>query len=546
MKVKFYASKAVCALVLTIFLHNCSKLDTTQQGADVLEVDNINTFETYLDVETYQGIFGSYPGAALNNPLDTTLLRKNENHALGWINEPNFAETKSSISLQLKPVFYPYYFGGAGDTIRNGIPGPTTGPVSINAGLDSVFLCLSYRGSLGDTSLGNIPQTFEVREINDVDGDFFAKPDSVYQANGVIDVKPTILGSASITNQQIQNYFVFRKGSGLKDSVRNQIRIKLDISGANNIIRQIYNADTTSTATNNWLRDDSVFRKKFAGFQITASGSASNTMYYVNLADVNTNLEFHFRKTKLGSGAIDTLVDYFYFYAQPVGESKVSASINNIARTYKPAITSAAASTVNQPFVSIGATPGTYARLKIPGLSTLSNRVVHRAYIIAEQDDAGAPTNPFLALQVPRYLYIDLKQPTASTPQQFKPLYFDLSNQAYNPDIETAFFPTGGVNFNVFNAGAFLQNNASGNYNKYEINITRYVQNILSKGLFNHEIRMFAPYSIQYSQYRFYGREGSIVFPYSNELVGGSVRLAGGGNPANNKKMRLRIIYSNL
>jgi hypothetical protein len=538
---KFYSTRAVLALLCICLLSNCTKLDTTQQGADVLEVDNINTFADTLEVITEQGIFGTYPGSSLSNPTDSAFLRKNENHVIGHITDAGFANTNARIFLQLKPQFFPYYFGNAGDTTRFGTPGPGSGPVSLNARLDSVFLCLSYRAAYGDTSITNMDQTFEVREINDIDGAFVSKTDSIYPLDSTADVKSPILGSATINNKTIQQYFYFKKGSGLKDSIRNQIRIKLSLTAGNNLMQRLYNGDSTTNPTNNRFYSDSTFRRQLAGFEVAVNGAAGNTLYYVNLADVNTNLEFHYKKTRAGTGVLDTTVEYMYFYPQNIGNIKTSSSINNVVRTYKPAVLSNLAIS-NTQHIYIGSSQATFAKVKIPALATLSNRIVHRAYLIAEQDDMPAPINPFFDY-VPRFLYIDLKEPTAS---RYKPLYFDLSNQTYNPDDATQFFPRGGVNFNVFNAGAAKVTNASGNYTRYEIEVTRYVQNIVSKGLFNHEMRMYAPYTIQYGQYGFFGSAGApINFPYGNPLAYGSVKLGGGAN-GNGKKMRLRVIYSKL
>jgi hypothetical protein len=354
-----------------------------------------------------------------------------------------------------------------------------------------------------------------------------------------------LLGSAVINNDNINKYFRFNKGNGVKDSIKNQIRIKLSLTAGNNLLQKIYNSDSSASATFNVFRSDTIFRDKVRGFEVSVSGAPGNTLYYVNLADANTTLEFHYKKTKAGSGVLDTAVDYMYFYPQNIGDAKTSSSINKIARTYNSAVVTNLASS-NTQHIYMGSTQSTFAKIKIPALTTLSNRIVHRAYLIAEQDDMPAPINPFFDY-VPRFLYIDLKVPTTTGPIVHKPLYYDLSSQSYDPDDATQFFPRGGVNFNVFNAGAAKVTNSSGSFTRYEIEITRYVQNIISKGLFNHEMRMYAPYTIQYGQYGFFGSEagGIIRFPYANPLAYGSVKLGGGAN-TNGKKMRLRIIYSKL
>ncbi|MBK7122368.1 MAG: DUF4270 family protein [Chitinophagaceae bacterium] len=125
--------KRILPLAITAFIlfsvigFNCTKLDTTDLGSDLLPaVDNVNTFDTILSINSTQGFFN-----------DSSYISKYDDYAVGSIsNDPLFGLTQASIFMQLKPPFYRFYFGDPGDTI---------------VGLDSIVLCLKYRGFYGDS-----------------------------------------------------------------------------------------------------------------------------------------------------------------------------------------------------------------------------------------------------------------------------------------------------------------------------------------------------------------------------------------------------------
>ncbi|HQW85045.1 MAG TPA: hypothetical protein PK987_11305, partial [Ferruginibacter sp.] len=83
-----------------------------------------------------------------------------------------------------------------------------------------------------------------------------------------------------------------------------------------------------------------------------------------------------------------------------------------------------------------------------------------------------------------------------------------------------------------------------GNANKYyNFNISRYVQQIVTKHYPNYPMRLYAPYEVYYPQL------GNATYPatklqYGNKLAAGRVKIGSGSNA--NYKMYLRIIYSNL
>ncbi len=484
--------------LLSSFLLSCNKLDTTDVGSDLIPtVDNIHTFDTVLTVNATQGIFD-----------DTTSVGRSQNHVLGNIsNDPLFGTTRANIYFQLKPTFFPYYFGSPKDTIN-----PAFDP---KTGFDSVVLCLSFKGFWGDSAL---PQQFIVKEVTDENfRDSVNKSRSVkYQPN-----TGAVLGTTMVDIRQMPNWIKF---TGRKDSVRNQIRIKLSDAFANSI----FNCDTTAPSGN--FRTDSLFRKFLNGFAVEA-GNMGNALMYCNLDDAATSLEVYYRRKN--GGAVDTAFSSFRLNAiTNLTAILPSATANNVVRNRA----GFPVSNPSQDEIYLQTSPGTYADLTIPALSTLSNRIVHRAELIVEQ----IPTDPIMdnIFKAPTQLYIDLKDTTVDA--RWKPIYFDLDpNVLYNPDAASGFFPSRGINFNYFGGFVRTKKDQFNNFiTYYNFNITRYVQKIVTTGLHNYPLRLYAPYELFYPQY------SAFTLGYNNSLAFGRIKVGSGTNA--NYKMRLRIIYSKL
>jgi WD40 repeat protein len=182
--------------------------------------------------------------------------------------------------------------------------------------------------------------------------------------------------------------------------------------------------------------------------------------------------------------------------------------------------------------------PGTYASLSIPGLDTFknTNRIIHRAELIIEQ----VPTDPIndVTFAPPNYLYLDLKDTGTSVPVRYKPIYLDLNtSEFYDPDNSLGFYPTT-VDFSYF--GGFIRKKTgpgSSFINYYDINISRYIQQLVKNHGTNYKFRLFPAYSIHYPQYFAYR-------DYYNSIAYGRVKVGSGSNTA--YPMRLRIIYSKL
>ena len=516
------AASSAAFLLIAIGI-SCTKLDTTTLGSDLITVDNVNTFADTLTVNATQGIFN-----------DSTILQKSDNHAVGLITtDVLFGRTDARIYVQFKPTNYPFYFGNAGDTVKNSsfVGG------SPNAGFDSAFICLSYKGAWGDTSAnGNIQQTFEVRAINDIG--FRSKPDTIRQLGSLPpNVVSNLLGSAVITPQVIAKKIIFGKGI-FKDSVINQIRIKLTADGATFAAALFNGQDTSAAGINNGFRNDSIYRSKYNGFEIRVTNGSGNTLYYVNLAETKSRLEFHYRKTK--NGVKDTLVQSFQMYSTKTGSTAASSSMNYIKRDYSTGNLPAINTPTNNVFIQTA--PGTFANLNIPGLTGYSNRIVHRAFLIIEQTPEISPSDNIYT--PPPYLYLDLKD---TVPQRYKPVYFDLTNAIpYNPDVTTVNglyhpFPFGNVDIALFGGVALKRFEPAGNvFYRYEINLTRYVQHIVTNGYKNYDLRLYAPFNYIYPQYL--GIQ--YIIPFYNPIALGRVRVGTGLNP--NHKMRMVVVYSKV
>ena len=513
------AASSAAFLLIAIGI-GCTKLDTTTLGADLVTVDNVNTFADTLTVNATQGIFN-----------DSTILQKGDNHSIGVITtDPLFGKTDARIYVQFKPTFYPFYFGNAGDT--------TKFDPNNKAGFDSAFVCLSYKGAWGDTSVaGNIPQTFEVRAIND--DEFRLNTDTIRQLGSTPPmVDNNLLGSAVITPQIIAQKIILATG---RDSVTNQIRIKFTGSGADFAASLFNSQDTIPTSSNNGFLNDSLFRKKYNGFEIKVTNGMGNTLYYVNLAESKSRFEFHFHKTK--NGVRDTVVQSFQMYTTRAGIIAASSSFNFIKRDYSSVTLPLPNISTNNVFLQTS--PGTFANLTIPGLTGYTNRIVHRAFLIIEQTpDNPATDNIYTA---PPYLYLDLKDTTVVSPQRYKPVYFDLTSAvSYNPDVISVNglyhpFPLGNVDVATFGGGALKRFEPAGNiFYRYEINLTRYVQHIVTNGYKNYDLRLYSPFNYYYPQYL--GTQH--IIPFYNPIALGRVRV--GTGLSTNHKMKLVVIYSKV
>ncbi len=495
---------------LVLLAWGCTKIDTTSIGSDLIpEVDNVNTFADTLEIITTQGVFdGIY--------RDTTKLSKSEEPVLGMIEnsaDPMMGGTKADLYLQFKPPFYPYYIGRQ--------------PKDTIVEADSVVLCLSYKSFYGDSTTPVQLQVYRVSE------DASLAWDSVIVGGGVstymqgnINFAPLVEEPLSnVVNVDIRRMKDTVKISAAKDPVINQIRIKL----SNTFRDQLFSRDSVRNSIKNAFIADSVFRLFNNGFAIKAQGGKA--LMYLNLLEDNTRLELHYKKKN--GGPVDTTYSVFYYNSGLQGESIRPGSVaNNIVRTRN-------ALPVGDQELYLQTTPGTFANLYIPGLSTMPNRIIHRAEIQIEQIPDPVLDKIFTE---PNYLYLDLVDTGAT---KWKSIYFDLNpNTFYDPDFKTKlvpFYPANGeVDFSYFGGFAREKTDAMGERTYYTLNITRHVQQIVTRRTNNYKFRLFPAHSFTYPQH------AAVQIPYRNAIAYGRVKIGGGANTNPQYRMKVRVIYSNI
>lgn len=489
----FLASKTTFAFFL-LLSWGCTKIDTTTLGTDLIPaVDNVTTFADTLLINGTQGI-------ALD---DTTRISRTDFHPLGSItNDPIFGTTNADLYLQVKPSFFPFYFGSIGDTITS---------------FDSAVLCLSFKSYFGD-SLKR--QTLTVYKLNNFTSNFV---DSSYRLNFTPDqpVVSTPLGTAMVLPTEVTRYTYF-KGSK-KDSINNQVRIPLSQAFLNELTA------TRDSSAGGRYHSDSLFIDQLKGLYIKAEGGEGNGLFYISLADAATRLEIHYKKK--GISGIDTSFTPFYFSTGV--NTKVSAQATLLVRNRAGAEISSPATNS----LYIQTTPGAYANLSIPALSALPNSIIHRAEIVVEQIPSADPVDR--AMLPPAYLYLDLLNDTSAT-NKFKPVYYDLNpSGVYNPDNLGSVYNLlvgGGIDYNYY--GGYARVKGGGLFPRYyyTFNVSRHVQHIVTNGVSNYNFRLSAPFQLSYFGY---------VFPYKNYLADGRIKI-GDGNNTNGYKMYMRVVYSKI
>jgi len=78
----------------------------------------------------------------------------------------------------------------------------------------------------------------------------------------------------------------------------------------------------------------------------------------------------------------------------------------------------------------------------------------------------------------------------------------------------------------------------------YNLNITRYIQQLVTKQTPNYQMRLYSPQSVSYPQY--VTPPTSPLIQYDNTIAYGRIKIGGGNHPNPNYRMKLRIIYSNI
>lgn len=477
--------KVFASLYFILLLTNCTKIKTTDIGLELIPlVDNVTTFDTSLEVigNSYIIPDSLLPRLGRNASADQGIF------LLGHISDdPLFGKTTASIFIQLKPEFYPFRFENVTDSLY----------------LDSAVLGLKWVRTYGDT---NAVQKVSVhRLITDL------KSDSAYKTN-VSAVYGEELGSATFIPSTLNDSIALRE-----KKLTSQLRIKMNNSFAQTLLVD----DTSSTGR---YKSDSLFNLFLKGFAIvpdvTGQGANANALISFAMADSATNLRLYYRYKK--NGLFDTT-----FLDFTATTTKVGPSANQILRDP----TGSQASQFNgtnlngDSLIYIQAEPGRYAMLKIPGIEEFKSRkgnvMVHLAQLSMEE--VVTPGRKPEIFPAPQYMYAEI---------------YDSSSNKYFP------FSLDGLNNGQFDPNRFnsqrktVTDNENRLVSRYNLNLTRYFQNIVTRNSANYPIRLSAPYFVAYSH---------IFTFFSLNPIGAGHVVLGGGNYSNpTKKMKLRIVYSKL
>lgn len=473
-------------LSLFIFFYSCTKIETTDIGNGLIPpIDGVNVKDTFFDVVTNSFIDD-----------DITRIYKSDEHIIGTIsNDPLFGTTTASLFFELKPTSYPFAFMGKKDSLV----------------VDSAILVMSYKGLYGDST---IPQSWKVYEMNNKLSFNRAYPaDTSISANKLIGSK-----TVDLTTFNDSVNYGFEKAS-------NQIRIKLDNSFATRFIKSY---DST-----NAYKRDSIFRENFPGFAVVPSASSGNALIRVSLIDTNTKLSLYYSTRVDASTKRDTTVSYFRFNAS--GDVATSASANTVHRNRSGAqVSNFIKSGKNDSLAFIQTSPGTFVTVKVPNLSKFRNTLIHRAELVVYQAPFDVYTDGVFA--APRYVLLSA--------------YDSVNKRKINipNDYEVL---QGGANISSF--GGYRDQKllaGVGTVSAYSFLLTRYVQGIVTRHDSSYVMRLTAPSNDSL----FYNPPYPIVTtaspayiaPGNANIIGnGRVRIFGGSAQLP-KRMRLRLIYSEL
>lgn len=487
--------RSIAILLIVFTAAACTRITSTELGRGLIPVvDGVNTFDTTLELVTDN----------FEN-LDTTRIYKQDEHVLGAItNDPLFGSTTASMNFELFPTQFPFAVPGTKDSIV----------------ADSAVLILSYRRFFGDSTQ---PLTLSVEEISTSTP---LDPFIVYPANYPSRYNISTVGALG-TPVTID---IRRLGDSVKnryENANNQIRIRLNNQVATRFLK-------TYDSTNAY-KSDTTFRAHFGGFALkVASSNPANALLYVNLLDTNTKLSLYYSSSTTGATTRDTNVVNFRFNAYLGGDA------NFITRSRGGSEVASRLATATTPrpdsLLYIQTYPGTYARLRIPNLDKMNNRIIHRAELITEQvpDDANL-------LTIDRYM---------EAPGVLLLSIYDSVNK-FNRNIPND-YSIGASGPNTYTFGGYRFYKTVPGYDRiagYNFDLTRYVQGIVTRKDTSFTMRLSAPTndSIMYTPAYPNNRVNQLYYltpSYHNQVAQGRVRLGGGSHTR--FRMRLRIVYSRL
>lgn len=436
------------------------------------------------NINTFETFFSTLTNNVAHITDDSTIMGNSDLAAIGSIsNDPEFGQTNASAYFRISSSVYG----------TNPFNHPDSSLV-----VDSVILSLSYDHTYGDTLS---PQTVRVYEIapnaNFSDTGYYQYQREEFATTG------TELGSKTFTASQLNDSVThIRKGDTTKKV--NQLRIPISTN-----LAYRFAAYDTLNGPNGGFRRDSIFKTLFRGLAVKADPSTGNALSYFDLNDVNnTALTVYFRVQR--AGKTDTATATFVHVKAPNGQANI------IKRTpaggWNNYLTNGAA---EDDKLYIQSAPGSYATIRIPQLDTFSNNIIHRAELIVTR----VPSSMDNIFTPPAQLLLDRLSTNGSVAYIFEKDHYR------NGDLDWTLF------------GGNLRSNA------YRFNITRYVQDIVTRKDTNHVLRLQAPFR---TSLYFPGTQNRIVTGVLPGIAEGRVVLAGGNFSDPAIRTRLRIVYSKI
>lgn len=473
--IKPYIKATTFVLLLAILFYQCTKIDTTTVGSGLIPgVDNIHTFDT-----TFQVIGNNFDGV---NECDSIGYR--DLLASGIITQdPRFGSAYGEMYFNFKPATFPVSL-------------PTHDTLSMV--VDSVILVLKYNHSFGDT---NMVQKLNVYELAQT-----LKSDSIYRTCEQMTHFNDLLGSATFTPVSLKDSI---HAFGEDDA--SQLRIKLDTQLGIDFIEKYET-----------LTSDSAFNLFFRGFAVIPDESTGGqALNYFDLTSTSSRLSIYVtssrdtvRDTSVINLAMTSFSSQANYLKKERGTSEITQHLDNNPN--------------GDDVLFIQAYPsGSYATLKIPGLNSFPNSVVHRAELVLQEEyDPGA-----LDFRAPQLLYLDI-QDTAGN-------YIGIPCDFSVTEVQAGFPNLGGK-------PATITDDNGKQVVRYTFNISRYVQTILTKKMDNATIRLRAPFYIENFN-AYVDRCSQVINPFSyptNSSSDGGVKLFGTGLSSTSAK--LHVVYSKL
>lgn len=418
-----------------------------------------------------------------NNLLfnDTTEVGYSDLLALGDLNDPEFGHTHANIDFSIAPSSFGIY--------------PFVGNNPDSLKIDSVVLSLSYHAAYGDT-VNNGLQTVRVFEIdqnsgfNDTTLYKYSDPTSDFATTGAE------LGSKTFSIKSLKDSVTLIRGTDTT-SVTNVLRIRLD----NSLGERFAQYDTT-----NGYKDDTSFQKLFRGFAVKADPTG-NALSYFSLPDfTNTKLTVYFRYGQSDTSSFD------YYHVTTRGQANYINRENG--GNYLTYLTNGGSDKIY-----LQSAPGSYVNIKIPSLDKLGNKTIHRAELVAVKIPSMADD----IFSAPTQLMLDRKN--SNKPDTVFMLENDLVTDA-----------SGNIGFNAF-GGSLLPDNT------VRFNISRYIQNIVTRHQSNDTLRIYAPLRTTVFNKNF---NAYLPVPGIDAISKGRLVLGGGTYPDSTSRLRLRIVYSDL